>query len=602
MPNAALRAMLTPVKAKARSGAVQAILLILLFALGGCRNPTGGDATVVSYKPYESPGPVEPADEYYRYQWHYRAIEMPGAWGIIRDPALASYFDPADAPIIAVVDTGIHHDHPDLDSDDIGGFDTVIFDADSGSGGYDFFSSSEAYPGLEGVEGPLDGEAGHGGPGRDSDPTDTGDQFSGAVNSWHGVHVSGNIAADTQDSSERGSGVAGIGWNRLQVLPVRSLGKAGASTADVTAALYYAAGIATSADGPVPAEGGAVINLSLGGSIPDDAVLYEAIQAAVDRGATVVAAAGNAGALDNVEGRPVLEPASYDNTIAVSATNSNDEVAWYSSIGPTVDFAAPGGGGTTSPIADGETRISGVLSTGYSQDLGDYAYLVISGTSMATPHVSGVVGLLYAYAPNLTQDAVYAVLAATARDLGTPGYDDEYGHGLINAQAALEYLINASRRYPVRPLEAGGTGGGAGARAGARAGSAGGTGAPATGLSEAALRHLQAQGAGLTRGRKPNRLSGGIMPGPESAYEEDSVIVKLSRRASGSDGQAVARTLASGLTPGDADHSGDVRALGGRLYHITLSAGTGVREAIDILATHEEVEFAQPNFRYRIIE
>lgn len=476
-------------------GAVHILWLLAAVgaALFGCRNPT-----VVEYEPYASPQQVEPNDPLYVNQWHYRQINMPGAWGILADPDLGGAFSRV---MVAVIDDGIR-DVVDLQVN-------LFLNTSDADGGWDFYDD-------------------------DPDPTDPSVSFT------HGTHVSGSIAAAVDNSI----GVAGIGWDRIEVLPVRALGdiEANNTTDKLNQALYY---VSQSSDGAVtpPSKRSVVVNLSLGGLRADQA-MYEAIQYAVDKGITVVAAAGN-------DSGGLRYPAAFDNTIAVSATTAERRLAWYSNRGPGVDFAAPGG-----------DEDSGVLSTvegGYAESY---------GTSMAAPHVSGVVGLLYSYAPGLTQDAVYAILANTAQDLGTPGHDEEYGHGLIDAEAALEYLINAGLDYPVRPMtEDGGNGG--------------------------AVSALAAQGAGMNRGRRPARRQGAVMPAAGEEYARDSVIVRLTATADRRPGAA--RSLAAGIG------ARGVRHLGGALYRIDLPPGGGLEAALRALGTHAEVEYVQPNYRYEII-
>ncbi|NBF39969.1 MAG: S8 family serine peptidase [Spirochaetes bacterium] len=544
-----------------RVGKLAAVSGLLLLVLAGCRNPT-----VVEYEPYESPGAIYPADELVGQQWHYEDIEMPGAWGILRDAQLSGDFANT---IVAVIDTGIHHDHPDLDSDDTGGHDNILFDGVADVAGYDFYSGSEAYPSGTCVNGPIECEDAYGGAGRDQNPTDPGD----GENSWHGIHVSGTIAADTRETFASDSGVAGIGWNTLQVLPIRALGQQGGSTADIAAAIYYAAGIEQAPGDALPAERARVVNLSLGGYIGKDQALYGSIAAAVGRGVTVIAAAGNE------SGGQVMQPASYDNTIAVSATDATRQVASYSNVGPEIDLAAPGGGNPASD-ENGDGISDGILSTYYDDTSGPpyFRYAYISGTSMATPHVSGVVGLLYSYAPNLTQDAVYAILANTAKDLGEPGHDEQFGHGLIDAQAALEYLINAGRDFPVQPR----TLGGGDARGG--------------GISSAAVSSLAVEGAGRSRGRRPTQRRGAILPEAGAALDTTSIIIKLTERAEDRRGLAAARSLADGIGA-----EGAV-PIGGRLYRVDLQGAGNVESAIRALGTHEDIEYAQPNYRYSLIE
>ncbi|MFO7781204.1 MAG: S8 family serine peptidase [Spirochaetia bacterium] len=496
------------------AGMLAAASVLLLLILAGCRNPT-----VVAYEPYESPGALEPNDPIYSDQWHYRQINMPGAWGIVADPQLLGSFSPV---LVAVVDNGI------LQEGDID--DNLFFNASTHDGGYEFDV--------------LSGGSDYG----DTDPTDD-------ENDSHGTHVSGTIAAETNN----GTGVSGVGWDRLQVMAVRALrGEDNGTTEDVMRAVYYSAQSNQSGVEP-PTRDSRVVNLSLGGAGIDPG-LYEAIEYAVSEGITVIAAAGNTGA-------QVVYPAAFDNTIAVSAVTVREDLASYSARGPEVDFSAPGG--------DEQAYVWSIVSSGD----GDYAGY--AGTSMATPHVSGVVGLLYSYAPNLNQDAVYAILANTAKDLGEPGHDEQFGHGLIDAQAALEYLINAGRDYPVQPRT---LGGGAG-------GDAGGGG-----ISSAAVSSLAADGAARNRGRRPAQRRGAILPEAGADLDETSIIIKLTESAETRRGVGAARSLAEGIGAAGA------AAIGGRLYRIDLRGGGNVEAAIRGLGTHEDVEYAQPNYRYRLIQ
>ena len=516
-----------------RVGTLAAASGLLLLVLAGCRNPT-----VVEYEPYESPGRIEPGypdapdeDTHYHLQWHLRTIRMPGAWAILKDPSMQGLFD---AVTIAVLDNGIR---PAADISDIYG--NLFVNGASTDGGYDFFDD-------------------------DTDPRE--DVSSDA----HGSHVAGTISAETNN----GGGVSGIGWDTLTVMPVRALGANDGNTADLTDAIYYSA---QSSDGGVapPSRRSSVINMSLGGGAPD-MVLYDAIDHAVSQGITVVAAAGN-------DGGSVIYPAAFDNTVAVSATDINDELSYYSNRGPAVDFSAPGGDNRVDRNSDGYP--DGVLSTIDTDSAVEWyevedGFAFYQGTSMATPHVSGVVGLLYSYAPNLTQDAVYAILANTAKDLGEPGHDEQFGHGLIDAQAALEYLINAGRDYPVQPRTLGG--GGGDARGG--------------GISSAAVSSLAVEGAGRNRGRRPTQRRGAILPEAGAALDTTSIIIKLTERAEDRRGLAAARSLADGIGA-----EGAV-PIGGRLYRVDLQGAGNVEASIRALGTHEDIEYAQPNYRYSLIE
>ncbi|ATS50671.1 peptidase S8 [Xanthomonas citri pv. fuscans CFBP 6996] len=306
--------------------------------------------------------------------------------------------------VVAVIDTGIVS-HPDLDANILPG--------------YDFIS---------------DATAARDGNGRDNNPADEGDwnSTSGCAtsnSSWHGTHVAGTVAAVTNNTT----GVAGTAFN-AKVVPVRVLGRCGGSLSDIADAIIWASGGTVSG---VPANPNAaeVINMSLGGGGTCSSTMQSAINGAVSRGTTVVVAAGNSAA--NVSGSL---PANCANVIAVAATTSAGAKASYSNYGSGIDVSAPG---------------SGILSTLNSGTTtpGNASYASYNGTSMAAPHVAGVVALVQSVAPTtLTPAAVETLLKNTARAL--PGAcSGGCGAGIVDADAAVTAAIAGS---------SGGGGGGTG--------------------------------------------------------------------------------------------------------------------------------------------
>ena len=224
----------------------------------------------------------------------------------------------------------------------------------------------------------------------------------------HGTHVAGTIAADA------GSGVEGIAYG-ARILPVKVLGDDGYGYDS-----WVANGIIWAAD-----HGADVINMSLGGagysSIEESAVAY-----ARSMGVTVVAAAGN----DNSS--ELFSPADLPGVVAVSAVDQNGAKASFSNFGPYVDVAAPG---------------VNILSTTYDDWFG-----YKSGTSMASPHVAGVAALIKGAAPGLTPDQVEQALDASATDLGTPGRDDVFGYGLVDAVRAVQAANGLESSGTVPPV------------------------------------------------------------------------------------------------------------------------------------------------------
>jgi thermitase len=223
---------------------------------------------------------------------------------------------------------------------------------------------------------------------------------------WHGTHVAGIAAADTNNAE----GIAGVARN-CKILPVKVAGSDGTG--------YYSwiiDGIIWAVD-----QGADVINLSMGGDI-DDPFLEDACAYAFDRGVVVVASAGNE------FGGPVLYPAAYDSyVLAVAATDYSDQPADFSSAGPQVDVAAPG------------VYILGPAPQWYVGK-GNLPYVFASGTSQAAPHVSGMAALIKSLKPELKLADVMKIIRYTADDVNASvarGRDDHIGYGRINMERAL---------------------------------------------------------------------------------------------------------------------------------------------------------------------
>jgi len=345
-----------------------------------------------------------PNDEAYPLQWAYPMIAMPDAWELTTG---------APEVVVAVIDTGILN-HPDL--------------AGQLVDGYDFVSN---------IDSAMDGD------GIDPDPRDPGNSLGGSSSSFHGTHVTGIVAARGNNQI----GIAGAAYGS-RVMSLRGLGTNGEGTSyDINQAVRYAAGLPNDS-GTVPQRRADIINLSLGGAPFSRSTqeLYEAVQAA---GVVVVAAAGN-----EASSAPLF-PASYDGVISVSAVDGQRRLASYSNTGPNIDVGAPGGDNSTD--LDGNGYPDGILSTdGSVSDSGiDYVYTFLSGTSMAAPHVAGVIALMKSVNPELTPSDIDALLASGALtdDLGTPGRDDLFGYGIINAQRSVLAALEATGTSPAdRPL------------------------------------------------------------------------------------------------------------------------------------------------------
>jgi serine protease len=338
---------------------------------------------------------LTPNDTNYGSQWHYfettAGINAPAAWDKSTGAGVT----------VAVIDTG-YRPHADLAANIVSGYDMIIDTAVS-----------------------VDGN------GRDSDAQDPGDWYTNSAcgpsptppssdSSWHGTHVAGTIAAVTNN----GSGVAGVAFG-AKVQPVRALGKCGGYTSDIADGIIWASG-GSVAGLPANATPSRVINMSLGGGGACDTTSQNAINSARSRGTVVVVAAGNSNA--NASG---FSPASCSGVITVAAVNRSGGRAYYSNFGSAVAVAAPGGDVRSSAA-------NGVLSTLNSGATtpGSDNYEYYQGTSMAAPHVAGVVALMLSKNSALTPDQVKTMLQQTARAF--PATCSQCGSGIINASAAVD--------------------------------------------------------------------------------------------------------------------------------------------------------------------
>jgi len=232
----------------------------------------------------------------------------------------------------------------------------------------------------------------------------------------HGTHVAGTIAQSTNN----GIGAAGIAY-QATILPIKVLDSSGSGTYDA-----IANGIIWAAD-----HGARVINMSLGGS-QGSTTLQNAIKYAYNKGVVIVCASGN-------DGRSTVSyPAAYTQCIAVGATRFDGKRTSYSNYGSALDIVAPGGDTSVDQNHDGYG--DGILQQTFPQgNPNSFGYYFFQGTSMATPHVAGVAALVLSAHPNYTNEQVRTALQSTAKDLGTAGWDQYYGYGLVNAYAAVRW-------------------------------------------------------------------------------------------------------------------------------------------------------------------
>jgi thermitase len=295
---------------------------------------------------------LTPNDPRYPNQWHLPRISAPKAWDTTTGRA---------DQVIAIIDTGVNSNHPDLRGKMLPGYNFI------------------------------------------------GNNTNSSDDNGHGTLVAGAAAA-IGNNAEGVAGVAFLNW----ILPVKALDSAGSGSHS-----SIANGITWAAD-----NGARIINLSLGSS-SSSRTLENAVNYAASKGALLIAAAGNTGANER------MFPAAYSDVIGVSALDSNDRLPSWATFGTHVALSAPG---------------VNILSTTRAGGYG-----TSSGSSFASPLVAGAAGLVLAVNPALSRSEVTEILQSTARDLGAAGYDIYYGHGRVDAAAAVAKAKAASTKDTTPP-------------------------------------------------------------------------------------------------------------------------------------------------------
>ncbi|HUE88466.1 MAG TPA: S8 family serine peptidase [Vicinamibacterales bacterium] len=363
---------------------------------------------------------LRPNDPFYDRQWNFPAIDMERAWDI--QPEAGSEI------VVAVLDSGV-------------AFRTLTV-------GYDVspFRLSEdgpVFPALGRIEMPFAvapelGDAKFEMPRdfiwEDDLPLDL---------DGHGTHVSGTIGQLTNN----GIGVAGMAYN-VRIMPIKVIddvwdfifGSPNVGSDDTVArGIRYAA-----------ENGAQVINMSIGRSeggpstVVDDAIRY-----AISRGVFVAVAAGNTAEAGNAPSRTAESAPGIPGMVAVGAVGRALERAFYSTTNSYVEIAAPGGDQRRDGGTGGILQQTLDLDVLHTYELGPdsfgapradmFAYYFFQGTSMATPHVSAFAALLMQQGIT-SPAAIEAAMKQFARDLGPPGVDNQYGHGLIQPRATLRGL------------------------------------------------------------------------------------------------------------------------------------------------------------------
>jgi len=316
-----------------------------------------------------------PNDEYYKYQWNFNS-----PYGINVEPAWDVFketgISPGNGVAKFVSERSVASNAPDLSETNF-------------VQGYDFINY-------------------------DNDPVD---------DNGHGTHVAGTIAQSTNN----GIGVAGVAYG-CTIMPVKVLDASGSGTlSQLVDGIYYASG----KNSQYKAD---VISMSLGFPTSVTAKklrpLLSALDYAYSQGIVIVAAAGNDAT------STVCYPAAYEKCIAVGATRYDGTRPYYSNYGSALDIMAPGV--DMSVDQNNDYKPDGILQNTLAYSPGTFDYYLYQGTSMATPHVSGVAALLIASGVTGPEN-VRQAMQSTAKDMGATGCDSGYGWGIVDAYKALNY-------------------------------------------------------------------------------------------------------------------------------------------------------------------
>jgi serine protease len=292
--------------------------------------------------------------------------------------------------VVAVLDTGVLYDHPDLGRGDAGG--KVL-------PGFDFVSINQSS---------NDGDL------RDSNPTDPGDWVSDSdkagnlgfancdvtASSWHGTRVAGMIGARTNNSA----GITGLSWNSF-ILPVRVLGKCGGVDSDILAGMRWAAGL-TVAGATANATPARILNMSLGSTGPCEQSYASVIDELTALKVLVVISAGN-------EGTMVTSPANCTGVAAVAALRHAGSKVGFSNLGTEVTLGAPGGNCVNingGPCLFSLDTTSNIGDTGATSHIYTDQFNSNLGTSFSAPIVSGIAALMLSRNANLSTSQMLARL------------------------------------------------------------------------------------------------------------------------------------------------------------------------------------------------
>lgn len=332
---------------------------------------------------------VQPNDDKFGLQWNMKSSKVNEAWELTTgDNSLT----------VAVIDSGVDPNHPDLSPHLL-----TLEDVWARTQGSDIFTDPFSRQTIN---------------------------FGGKDGNGHGTHVTGVIGAVMNN----GQGVAGVAGGGIKILPIKATDYSGNTDAAVLTNAFQTA----------INKGAHIINISIGGPRSKSTrALEDVVKQALDKGIPIIAATGNESARFRNSIQPVSVPAGYPGVIAIGAHTEFNRVASYSNGGVEVDMVAPGGGGRDLRRGEGQqiwsTWPTYATSEFFAKRTTSTHFAATSGTSMACPHVTGVVALMRSREPLLSPQQIRARLIATADDIETPGFDTATGYGKLNAIRALRW-------------------------------------------------------------------------------------------------------------------------------------------------------------------
>jgi len=346
-----------------------------------------------------TPDPSTPNDPFYQSQgswgqgyddlWGIKKINSDSAWSVTTG---------SDNVVVAVIDTGIDMNHEDLKENMWVNVDEIPDNGiDDDNNGY-----IDDYQGWDfGFTTKSDDD--------DNDPMD---------DNSHGTHVAGTIAAVGNNNI----GVVGVNW-KTKLMPIKVFNSSGSGNSfDIAKAHIYAA------------DNGAHISSNSYGGPFISAIQEDALKYAHEKGMTIVVAAGNSNK-DALNYQPALS----DYVITVGATDSYDSRASFSNRGEKIDVVAPGVDILSTKSSQATICSSTTINSNYCR---------LSGTSMSTPHVSGLAALILANNSSLTNEEIRQLLRIGAKDIGDEGKDKYFGYGRIDATNSL---LKSSEK-PIAPI------------------------------------------------------------------------------------------------------------------------------------------------------